>query len=71
MTKEHWDRRLEVEAALDAAVPGGGLLIPLKDAAAFLGVTVRAIKADKRFPLKKLGGRYFVTRKELIRWAEA
>lgn len=68
-TKENWDRRLEIEAALEKAVPGGGLLIPLKDAALFLGVSAKAIKTDKSFPLKKLGGRYYVTRKELVRWA--
>ena len=71
MNKDAWDRKLELEAALEQAVPGGGLLISLKDAAAFLGVSVKTIRADKRFPLKKLGGRYYVTRKELIKWAAA
>ena len=67
MTKEQWDRKLELEAALEKAVPGGGVLIPLKDAAAFLGISVKTMKKDAA--VKKIGGRYFVTRKELIKLA--
>lgn len=68
MNKTQWDRRLEADAAINEAFPNGGLLIPIKDAAEFLGVTVKAMKSDKGLPIKKIGGRYFVIRKELARW---
>jgi hypothetical protein len=65
MTKEQWDKRLEIQTALEQAVPGGGMLIPLKDAAAFLGVSIKVMKKDAA--VKKIGGRYFVTRSDLIK----
>ena len=35
-------------------------MIPLKDVSSFMGVDQRRLKEDKEFPVKKIGGRYFV-----------
>ena len=41
-------------------------LIPAKDAAAWLGIDYRALLRNG--PLKKIGGRYYVTDVSLARW---
>lgn len=35
-------------------------LIPIKEVSEFIGVDPRSLKSDRDFPLKKIGGRYFV-----------
>jgi hypothetical protein len=35
-------------------------MIPIKDVSEIVGVDPRSLKADRAFPLKKIGGRYFV-----------
>lgn len=67
MTKDQWDRRLEAEENIRQAMPGGELL-PVKAVAEFLGVTVKALRSDKKFPIKQVGGRYYVPRRDLVRW---
>lgn len=43
-------------------------LIPIKDAAEYLGCTVKQLNLAKDFPKKKVGGRYYVTAVALARW---
>lgn len=43
-------------------------LITLKEAAEFLGIDFRGLQTDKSFPIKKVGGRYYVTVVALARW---
>lgn len=43
-------------------------LIPLLGVAEFCGVDVRTLKRDSTFPLKKIGGRYYVPAESLARW---
>lgn len=45
-----------------------GELITLKEASEYIGVSLRNIQADKTFPAKKVGGRYYVTVVALARW---
>lgn len=47
---------------------GGVELIPIKQAAEYLGVGERLLKESRDFPLKKVGGRYYVTAVALARW---
>lgn len=68
MTKENWDRRLEIEAELDKRIPRGCMLIRIIDAADILGVPIKSLRSDKEFPVKKVGGRYYVGRGDLVRW---
>ena len=43
-------------------------LITLGEACGFLGCTPKQIHADKTFPTKKVGGRYYVTAVALAKW---
>ena len=43
-------------------------LIPVVDAAKFLGVTPRHLREDSKFPLKIIGGRYYVAATALARF---
>jgi hypothetical protein len=43
-------------------------LIPAKDAAGWLGISVRALYGVKSTPCKRVGGRYYVTAVALARW---
>lgn len=43
-------------------------LITLAEVSAFLGCTPKQIHADKSFPLKKMGGRYYTSVVSLARW---
>lgn len=43
-------------------------LIPIKQAAEKLGFDEKAAKADKRFPIKKVGGRYYVPKVALAKF---
>lgn len=45
-----------------------GELIPLPEVVVFLGCDKRTLMADKTFPSKKVGGRYFVTAVALAKW---
>ncbi len=45
-----------------------GALLPIKSVADWLGVTVKVLKEDKGFPLRKISGRYYVPRIGLARW---
>ena len=45
-----------------------GELIPLLDVVGYLGCDKRTLMADKTFPTKKVGGRYFVTAIALAKW---
>ena len=45
-----------------------GALLPIKSVADWLGVTVKVLKEDKEFPLKKISDRYYVPRIGLARW---
>jgi len=45
-----------------------GELIPILDVANYLGCDKRSLMSDKTFPLKKVGGRYFVTVVALAKW---
>ena len=47
---------------------GGVELIPLKKAAAYLGIDVRRLKESRDFPIKKICGRYYVASVALARW---
>lgn len=47
---------------------GDGQLITLRAAADYLGVHFRKLQNDKSFPLKKVGGRYYVPAVSLARW---
>lgn len=42
--------------------------ITITEAARYLGVDPRTLKADKSFPVKKLGGRYMVNLINFGRW---
>ena len=43
-------------------------LITMKEACEYIGCTPKQIHADKTFPTKKVGGRYYVTVVALARW---
>lgn len=43
-------------------------LISLKRVAEYLGIDVRRLKESRDFPLKKIGGRYYVASVALARW---
>lgn len=43
-------------------------LIPLRRAAEFLGVDYRCLQGSKDFPIKRIGGRYYITAVALARW---
>ena len=45
-----------------------GELIPLLDVVSFLNCDKRTLMRDKTFPVKKVGGRYFVTAVALAKW---
>lgn len=47
---------------------GAVQLIPFKEAAKYCGVNARALQSDSSFPLKKIGGRYYVSAVNLARW---
>ncbi len=47
---------------------GGVQLIPFKQAAAYCGADVRYLRLDEDFPLKKVGGRYYVPAVGLARY---
>ena len=47
---------------------GGTELIRLKQAAEYLGVDERRLKESRDFPMKKIGGRYYVASVALARW---
>ena len=66
MPKEKEDFRTNLER-ISSAFPNQEL-IPLLEAAGFMGVDKRLLQGDKGFPLRKLGGRYFVTAVGLARW---
>ncbi len=68
MTKENWDRKLEIEAELDKRIPRGCLMVRITDVADILGVPIKSLRSDKDFPVKKVGGRYYVGRNDLLRW---
>ena len=50
------------------SVFGDGECIPLKKAAAWLGIEDYNLKKDRNFPLKQIGGRYYVTAVGLARY---
>lgn len=35
--------------------------IPIADVSEFLGIDKRALRSDPKFPVRKVGGRYFVS----------
>ncbi len=43
-------------------------LITLSEVCGFLGCTPKQIRADKNFPLKKIGGRYYTSVVSLAKW---
>ncbi len=43
-------------------------LLPLKKVAEYCGADVRYLRLDKEFPVKKIGGRYYVPAVSLARW---
>jgi hypothetical protein len=45
-----------------------GELISLPEVVGYLGCDKRTLMADKTFPSKKVGGRYFVTAVALAKW---
>jgi hypothetical protein len=45
-----------------------GELISLSEVVGYLGCDKRTLMADKTFPSKKVGGRYFVTIVALAKW---
>lgn len=45
-----------------------GELIPFLEVCEYLGTTSKVLNADKTFPKKKIGGRYFVTVVALAKW---
>jgi hypothetical protein len=45
-----------------------GELISLPEVVGYLGCDKRTLMADKTFPAKKVGGRYFVTTVALAKW---
>jgi excisionase family DNA binding protein len=56
-----------------STAPLGSLLLDLKGAASFLGVTVwqvRGLIADKQLPVVRVGRKFYVRRASAIRWAE-
>lgn len=81
MNKADYERTLLAIADIDSVVVDNnlkklenvfpshrGALLPIKSVADWLGVTVKALSADKEFPLKKISGRYYVSRIGLARW---
>ena len=46
----------------------GTELIPLKKATAYLGLNELSVKNDKYFPIKRIGGRYYVPKIELAKY---
>ena len=51
-----------------AAHFGDKHLIPIKEAAEFLGVKADRLRESREFPAKKFEGRYYVTQVALARW---
>lgn len=47
---------------------GRGLLIPLLPVAEFVGLNYRTLLTDKKFPVKKVGRRYYVNSTALARY---
>ncbi len=47
---------------------GGVELIPIKQAAEYLGVDERTLKGSRDFPLKRVGRRFYVASVALARW---
>ncbi len=43
-------------------------LIPIQDAAGYVGLDARTLRADKTFPVKKISGRFYVGVAALARW---
>lgn len=43
-------------------------LVPLLAVAEFVGMNWRTLRDDKKFPVKKIGGRYYVASVALARW---
>ena len=39
----------------------GGEAIPVKQAGEWLGIDERSLKEDRTFPMKKVGGRYYIS----------
>lgn len=66
-TKETYYEQLEQITAKF----GKAQLIPIKEAAAFVGCDYRTLIKQKDFPLKKLGGRYYVGAVNLASWLAA
>lgn len=52
---------------LDEAFPGREL-IPLKEAAAYIGLPYGVVWADKNFPRRFVGQRLFVPKAQLASW---
>lgn len=57
----------EVLAAVTGAFPKAEL-IPLRQAADYLGINYRTLIADPDFPVKTIGRMYYVPRTGLARW---
>ena len=47
---------------------GGRDIIPIKEVADYMQVCDRTLKSDKHFPVKKVGGKYFVPIVGLASW---
>ncbi len=47
---------------------GGMELIPIKQAAEYLGIDERTLKGSRDFPLKRVGRRFYVASVALARW---
>lgn len=45
-----------------------GEMISVRDAADYLGITVKALNNDNTFPQKKVGGRWYVSAVALAKW---
>lgn len=45
-----------------------GEMITVRDAADYLGITVKALNNDNTFPQKKVGGRWYVSAVALAKW---
>ena len=53
--------------------PHGSLLLDLKGAASFLGVTLwqlRGLVADKQLPIVRVGRKFYIRKASAIRWVE-
>ncbi len=47
---------------------GGMELIPIRQAAEYLGIDERTLKGSRDFPLKRVGRRFYVASVALARW---